>query len=123
VPTRTEDESLSPDRIRYWPDLAFWYGLGFDELRGMPNALRAVYEDALARLKAEHTAILLDATCFPNMKQGEQRSMSLRLERTIRRGLPTERAATPSSPEEYARDAAAMGIGVKFVPPKEKKAS
>lgn len=70
-------------RIAQWPDLAYWYGLGYEELKDMPNAVRRVYEEALPRIAAEETARMIDAVSFPNLDKAGQRRLSRRLQRAM----------------------------------------
>lgn len=109
MPKRVSSTDPDPqDRYRSWPDLTFYYGLGWDEIRRMPRWLRRIYVEELPRLKAERQAAGIDISSFPHMKKQDQERMIRRLNRQI--GVEAQKA-TPGA-------IAAAGIAVKKVPMK-----
>lgn len=107
------DADHEDGRYRHWPDLAFWYGLTWAELRRMPRGVRRTYERELPRLRAEAQAERIDAASFPHMKKEDQRRVVRRIERATRQ---VEReTATDLTPEQLEAMAAGTGIGIKLV--------
>ena len=113
--TTSSDVVVGDDsRVRYWPDLTFWYGISPAELALLPNNIRKVYEKALPRVKAEQQAMMLDAASFPKMKESSQKRLINRLDKDLKAGLPKEKTAVPvTSPEDLRK--ANIGIDMVFV--------
>ena len=113
----SETSTSARDRYRHWPDLQFHYGLSFEELRAMPHARRAQYEEALPRLLAERQAQLLDVISFPHMEKAGQR----RIVRALNAALGLDEPVVPQGRNEAQAKAGAMGIGIRTVPAKKSR--
>ena len=120
----TRRNSLLPDTSRdtfreeleLFPDLSFWYGLGFVELVNMPNWALRMYARALSRLKAEYEITNNRAASFAHMKKSSQRQIMAELNRRVREGnepskLDSQKSATNTL----------GGIGFGFVDERDKE--
>lgn len=94
-----------------FPQLSFWYGMGWEELARMPRWLRAIYLEALPQLLATQELMLARAASFPYLKDSKRRSEARRLRDEALR-IARRQPVRPTSHDEHVATLREFGIAV-----------
>ena len=117
--TTTPEFALGAEIKRNWPALSFYYGLSFQDLRGMPRWARDTYARALPGLLSSQQLRAIEASMFPWTDEGSRRQIM----NDLTRHLPktSDRPNAPRNKQELQLAAAGAGIGVVFEPKEKPK--